>query len=128
MVKENHKNFISHFIPDLFTEENRVVFSEEIELLQKDAQLMSKESVIAALNGMRSRPDRVYVYKKARIPFGFIIGQQDIRANIPQLLEQIQLCCHAEMLMLKRVAHMGYIEDFESCVRFIKAFALQSYK
>jgi pimeloyl-ACP methyl ester carboxylesterase len=125
VVKKNHKNFISHFIPDLFTEENREKYAEDIVLLQKDAQLMSKEAVIAALSGMRQRKDHTKVLQTAPFPIGFIIGQQDIRANIDELFLQIKQCDQAQVLMLKNVAHMGFLEDTEACKKFLFSFVNQ---
>lgn len=128
IVKENHKNFISHFIPDLFTEENRNHYSEEISLLQLDAQLMQKEGVIASLSGMRNRPDRRSVFKNSEFRIGFIIGQQDIRIDVTEVLEQARMCNVSQILLLKDVAHMGYIEDFEQTSAFLRSFAENTFK
>lgn len=125
VVKENHSSFITQFIPDLFTDKNRELYKNEILNLQEEASDIDKDTIVAALSGMQMRPDRTQILKHAAFPVGFIIGQEDIRANLSELFEQIQLCTHAQILMLKEVAHMGYIEDTTACTNFALAFANQ---
>ncbi|MCK5846381.1 MAG: alpha/beta hydrolase [Bacteroidales bacterium] len=122
VVKDNHKNFISMFIPDLFTKENQQKYKTDIEKLQEEARNISKESVIASLEGMRHRTDKLSLLSKLEAPICFIIGKQDPRAPLKKMMDQISIPKHAEILILKDVAHMGYIEDFETTVSFIDSF------
>jgi len=122
VVKDNHKSFISMFIPDLFTKENQVKYTEEIKNLQEQARSISKESVIASLEGMRHRTDKTNVLSKLDVPICFIIGKQDPRTTLDIMLPLISIPKHVEVLMLNDVAHMGYIEDFETTVSFIDGF------
>lgn len=122
IVKENHKDFISAFIPDLFTKKNQEILSQEIDLLQKASRLISKESVIASLDGMRHRTDKLKLISNLRIPIMFIIGKQDSRTPLDKMFSQIELVKHAEVLILEDVAHMGYLEDFNKTYLFTSHF------
>ncbi len=122
IVKDNHKDFISSFIPDLFTKENQKKLSTEINKLQEASKSISKEAVIAALEGMRHRTDKEKLLKTTNLPVLFIIGKQDPRTPLDKLLPQIALAKHAEVLILDNVAHMGYLEDYKNTLAFVKHF------
>ena len=122
VVKEHHKDFISSFIPDLFTKKNQELLSGEIEELQIAARNIPKESVIASLEGMRQRTDKLKLLNTMRIPMLFIIGKQDPRAPLDKMMHQISLPKHAEVLILDDVAHMGYLENFVTTVGFVDGF------
>ena len=62
-VKKNHKNFLNSFIPELFIPENVSEYRKEIDKLILQANKMSKESVIAAMAGMRERESKLHVLK-----------------------------------------------------------------
>lgn len=127
VVKENHKNFISHFIPDLFTLRNQEKYTEEIKELQVASRKMEKEGIIAALNGMRQRTEKLILLKKAKVPVLFIIGKKDPRTPLHLMYKQISLAEHSEVLILDRVAHMGFIEAKETCLSFINDFATRCF-
>lgn len=122
VVKENHKDFISHFIPDLFTLRNQERYEEEIRELQAESRQMEKEGIIAALSGMRQRTDKLKLLKNTVVPVLFIIGKKDQRTPLDIMNEQISLAQHSEVLILDHVAHMGFIEAREVCMSFIKDF------
>ncbi len=122
VVKNNHKDFISAFIPDLFTRKNQDLLANEIKQLQKASRKMSKEAVIASLEGMRHRTDKLKLLSSMRIPMLFIIGKQDPRTPIDKILQQIALPKHAEVLLLDDVAHMGYLEAFDQTLAFVDHF------
>ena len=122
VVKENHKDFISSFIPELFTRKNQELYQEEISLLQKTARLIPKENVIATLEGLRQRSDKQALISKLKIPIMFILGKQDSRTPLDKLFLQIEVVKHAEVLILDDVAHMGYIESFDKTLSFVEHF------
>lgn len=122
LIKENHKDFISAFIPDLFTKENQKKLSQEISFLQEASRSISKEAVIAALEGMRHRTEKEKLLQTTNLPVLFIIGKQDPRTPLDKMLPQIALPKHAEVLLLNDVAHMGYLEDFNNTLAFVNHF------
>ena len=122
VVKQNHKDFISSFIPELFTTKNQTLLAKEISILQKASRSISKESVIASLEGMRYRTDKLKLISKLNIPIMFIIGKQDSRTPLSKMFPQIELVKHAEVLILDDVAHMGYLEAFNRTLSFTTHF------
>jgi pimeloyl-ACP methyl ester carboxylesterase len=122
VVKDNHKDFISAFIPDLFTKDNQKKLAKEISELQTASRKMSKEAVITALEGMRHRTDKEKLLRTTNLPVLFIIGKQDPRTPLEKMLSQIALPKHTEVLILDDVAHMGYLEDFNNTLSFVNHF------
>ncbi|MEI8202019.1 MAG: alpha/beta fold hydrolase [Bacteroidota bacterium] len=123
LIKQNKHPFLSAFIPDLFAPENIEPFSNEIEILKERALQISPESLIASIRGMMQRKDHSKLIHHARIPFLFIIGKQDSRSSFKQVIEQAQSAHHAEILLLDKVGHMGYIENKKTTLRVLKDFS-----
>ena len=127
LVQESRQQFISRFIPDLFAEENRERLSEEIEKLKEQAQSLSKEAIISALKGMRNRKEMHTFLKNTTLPVLFIAGKQDVRIPVQDLLQQVALPAHSELLLLEHSAHMGWIEQQEITLPALKHFAKRIY-
>ncbi|MBN2745240.1 MAG: alpha/beta hydrolase [Bacteroidales bacterium] len=122
IVEENHANFISSFIPDLFAQENKTIYAKEIDWLKTEAQKMTKEGIISALQAMRERRDGTKLLAQLHVPIMFIIGKSDPRMN-PELMKlQTWLPKKSHVLLLENVGHMGYLESFEPCTTFLKGF------
>jgi pimeloyl-ACP methyl ester carboxylesterase len=116
-------SFISQFIPQLFPLDVHKKFSNEIDKLVKQASEMPKEGVIAALEGMKIRPDRVELLMTTTLPVFFIIGLKDPKAPLARLWEMITMPAHSEALILRNCGHMGYIEASSETLAAIKGFA-----
>ncbi len=110
IVKKEHKNFISSFIPLLFAEQNIEKFKTEIEKLKETSLKTSAEGVIAALAGMRDREENTTLLKEAGFPVFFVVGKQDSRIPVDKVISQIALPKHSESIILDEVGHMGFIE------------------
>jgi len=123
VVNEDKLGFISQFIPQLFPLEVQDKFTGEIKKLVKQASRMTKEGVIAALEGMKVRPDRVELLMTTDLPVLFILGMKDPKAPISKLWEMITMPSHSEALILRNCGHMGYIEAPEETLKTIKGFA-----
>lgn len=121
IVKQNRKNFISQFIPDLFAPENLGKFAKEISLLQSQVIDMTSAAIIAAQNGMKIREDKLNVLTDLQAPILFILGKKDTRVVLQQAMEQAKLPAHSEILIVN-VGHMGYIEARDETLFTIKAF------
>lgn len=119
LLKQNKRNFISQFIPDLFAPENVVKFSDEIQKLTQTALSMTTESIIAAQMGMRDRACRLSLLENCKKPVLFIHGKQDKRCSDDLIFSQIQLCNHAEVLYLN-CGHMGFLECEPEVIKFLK--------
>jgi pimeloyl-ACP methyl ester carboxylesterase len=123
LVKKDHQSFIKNFIPDLFDPSNMKKFAKEIEILKEMAQKTSKEGLIAALEGMKMRPDRQHVLLNSKMPVLFIIGKNDSRIPMEVVIPQTLLPEHSEMLLLDHVGHMGFIEASIKTFAALKGFA-----
>ncbi len=122
IVKQNRKDFITNFIPDLFAPENVAKFAEEIRFLQSQVIDMTAEAIIAALQGMKIRESKINVLSNLPVPILFILGKKDKRIPLQQTMEQAILPNHSEVLILN-VGHMGYIEARNETLHTIKSFA-----
>ena len=122
IVKNNHANFISAFIPDLFAECNREKFSKEIDQIVKESLQTKKEGIIAALAGMRDRPDRLHVISETNVPILFIIGKDDTRITMDILKEQIIMPKVSESLIMQNNGHMGFIENTNLTLKAVNSF------
>lgn len=123
LVQESRQQFISRFIPDLFAEENRERLSPQIEHLKKQAHSISKEGIVSALKGMRDRKEKLTFLKNTSIPVLFIAGKQDARIPVQDLMQQVALPAHSELVLLQHAAHMGWLEQPEITLPALKHFA-----
>ena len=80
-VKQNHKTFVRIAIPMLFSEGNRAVFTSEIKSITNEALEMSPQGIIAALEGMKIRKNRLNLFKNSKIPKLVILGKKDTILN-----------------------------------------------
>jgi pimeloyl-ACP methyl ester carboxylesterase len=70
----------------------------------------SAQGVTAALAGMRDREDGSGLLKKVDFPVFFVVGKQDSRIPIEKILPQLTLPPHAEVVILDKTGHMGFVE------------------
>ncbi|MFA5973548.1 MAG: alpha/beta hydrolase [Lentimicrobiaceae bacterium] len=128
IVKQNRGGFIRQFIPDLFDQKHVENYTIAIQKLQDQAALMTSDAIIAALKGMRDRPNQLQYLLLAEIPVLFIIGKQDSRIPYSQVMAQAVIPSHSEILLLEDVGHMGYIEAPGKTLQALKHFAIRCYE
>jgi pimeloyl-ACP methyl ester carboxylesterase len=122
IVKLNKAGFIKEFIPDLFAEENTVIYAAEIESLQKRAAQTPPEGIVAALEAMRDRTGKIELLLNTKVPVLFIAGKEDSRIPVQNIMAQAVLPAHAEVLILGNVGHMGFIEASEKTLDMLRYF------
>jgi pimeloyl-ACP methyl ester carboxylesterase len=125
LVEQDRQGFIRNFIPDLFDPQNVPAFREEIEQLREMAGGTPKEGILAALEGMKIRPDRRHVLAAAAMPVQFIVGRNDTRVPMQVIMPQTVLPRHSEVIILDRVGHMGFLEAREDTFQALRHFALK---
>lgn len=123
LVKKDHHGFIKNFIPGLFDPGNKNKYAREMASLKELSSATPKEGIIAALEGMKARPDRTHVLTQLRVPMLFIIGKNDSRIPMQTILPQAILPEHSELLVLDHVGHMGFIEAPAETYDAVKGFA-----
>ena len=123
VVKQNRQGYISQFIPDLFAPANVGKFQKEIAELREAALKMSKEGIIASLEGMKARRSHLDFLEKTAIPVMFIVGKKDPRSDFALLQDQIALPTHSESLILSECGHMGWLEAKDVTLPALGSFA-----
>lgn len=123
IIDKDKKGFIQGFIPSLFDPRNVERFRQEISQLKVIAASMSKEAIIAALRGMKLRPDRTHVLANSDIPIQFIIGKNDTRIPMELVVPQTLLPSYSEVTILEGVGHMGFIEERQKTFHAVRSFA-----
>ena len=108
-VKHNHKTFIRLAISNLFALKNRPHFSKEITHTIEEALRTPLQGIIAALEGMKIRPDRQSFFKSTNFKKLIIISKND------PVLEYNLLIKEANNSNAKIVefpdGHMSHIEN-----------------
>lgn len=127
LIRKNHYNFLSGFIPSLFTPENQMKYVDEINALVQGSKKMNVDGVVAGNAGMAERRDCTRILKIATYPVLFIIGKQDTRLPFEKALEQVGLPSDSTALILGDVAHMGYLEAREKTFHAVKTFVDRCY-
>lgn len=120
LVKDNHKSFIRKAVPNLFRPKNRRTMRDVVNEVKQQALTTSKQGVIAALEGMKVRPDREVLLHFAPYPFLFIAGKNDPVFPFEVLEDQLQ----AEQVTpcITENGHMAHLEDTVVVVKAVKEF------
>ncbi len=126
-IKIDHNSFINNFIPDLFATINVEKYLSEIEKLIFQASCTPKIGIIAALEGMKIRNSKLNVLATSSYPVLFIIGKEDKRINVIDILSQTLLPSHSEMLLLSNTGHVGYIEAKNVSLSAIQHFTERAF-
>ncbi len=119
-VKQNHKTFIRLSINNLFMPKNRNLFTSEIEQVINEAMKTPLQGIIAALEGMKIRPDRFLVFKDAAFKKFMIIGKNDPVLDSNSLLQQA-LEAKASYTIFQD-GHMSHIENKQELLELITTF------
>jgi pimeloyl-ACP methyl ester carboxylesterase len=81
-----------------------------------------KQGIIAALEGMKDRPDRSIILGLVDYPIMMIIGKHDNVLPSEQLLEQAKKIRDPHVLYLEDAGHMGFLESPKTCHKAIRKF------
>lgn len=110
LINDNRLKFIIDFIPNLFAKDNISKCASEIEELKDIALNTPREGIIAAQMGMIERRDRQDILEGSNVPILFIIGKEDVRADVLTVLAQASLPKFSETMILN-TGHMSFIEE-----------------
>ncbi len=119
-IKQYPDTFVKLAIPNLFSEENKTRFKPEIEVLTKEALKTPQQGIIAALEGMKIRKDRTFIYNSADYPILMIISKKDPALDVASLYKQLE----DTQVMLYEFpnGHMSYIENYPEIVDVLNNF------
>lgn len=119
-VKQNHKTFIRLAINNLFRPKNRIIFSEEIKQLKKDALKTPLQGIIAALEGMKIRKDRTDLLHFTSYKKMLILGKKDPVLDYTTLIDQVKKT-NVELAVFPD-GHMSHIENKDFFLQKIMYF------
>jgi pimeloyl-ACP methyl ester carboxylesterase len=126
-VKANHKIYTTEVIKNLFATKNAKYLKTEIAFAQKIAAKVSKRSIIAALEGMKDRPNRDVILGMVHYPVMMVIGELDNVLPKDQLMEQSQVIKNKHILYLEHDGHMGFLESPKLTVKALRKFLRACY-
>ena len=127
VVKANHKIYTTEVIKNLFATKNAKYLKTEIAFAQKIASQVSKRSIIAALEGMKDRPNRDVILGMVHYPVMMVIGELDNVLPKDQLFEQSHLIKNKQLLYLEHDGHMGFLESPKLTIKALRKFLRTCY-
>ncbi|MBP7496870.1 MAG: alpha/beta hydrolase [Bacteroidales bacterium] len=127
IVRNNHIGFIYEFISELFATNNVDKFGNEIKQLQENAAALTKEAIIAAIEGMKQRNDKTNILQSGLVPSLLIFGLEDKRVSLEIINKHKELSKNSETIILRNTGHMGYIEEGKKTIKLISRFASKVY-
>lgn len=128
IVKKDQRRYVSELINKLFAPSNTGKFQKETAQLKEAAYRAPSAGIINALLGMKDRPDRQHVLKKAHFPIQFIIGREDQVMPCEVLLAQTKLSKKISTLVIENCGHMGFYEAREEAQKTLLKFARKCFR
>ena len=119
-VKLNAKSFVRKSIPMLFRPVNRKRFKVDITAVKEKASQTSTRGIIAALAGMRDRPNRELLLKFPPYPVHIIAGDKDPRISYQESKELSEISEYVTLHTINGSGHMSYIEDLDATIEMIQ--------
>ena len=123
-VKKDYSTFVRLSIANLFSEENRLKLTQEIELVKLEALKTPLQGIVAALEGMKIRKDREVVLHLTSYPKLLILGEKDGVLNYQENSSQIENT-NASLISFPD-GHMSPIENREETLNTILEFIKKS--
>ena len=120
IVQKHKQIFVKSSVSNLFSEESRKKFKDQLDLRIQEAMKMEVESIIAAVKGMKIRKDREDILKKFKGEKWIIAGKED--ALIPyEEIKEVARSTKSKFIGLPG-GHMSYIEQKETVKEAFKEF------
>ena len=110
-VKNTYKTFVRISVSNLFKPSNRLILTKEIEEVTKEALKTPLQGIVAALEGMKNRPDRETLLSETSFKKMMIIGKEDPALDYNSLIEQTQ---NSDIKVVEFPdGHMSHIENIQ---------------
>lgn len=107
----------------MFARENLESMKGELERSKKIASRNPGEGIIALLNGMIARPSRQYILESGSVPLLWILGRHDLYFSPEKAMRDTGWPYNAELVILEKSGHLGFIEETEKSAAVIARFA-----
>ena len=128
VVKANHRIYSEEVIRNLFAGHHLDQMKKELTFATKIAGTTGKQGIIAALEGMKDRPDRSIILGLVSYPILMVIGKHDNVLPAGQLLEQSKKIKHPHIVVLEDDGHMGFLESPKASNKALRKFLRLCYK
>ena len=112
--------FIESFIPPLFYDQ----LNPHIPAVVALASQTKQETLIAYVEAMRDRPERMHVLEQFQRPVLFIAGERDGGISPESVKKQSELNPQSILHILPEVAHMGMYEKERLTLELTRGFLL----
>jgi len=115
IIEKGHKHLlVSQNIPNMYAADNLDKFQSTVNYSMDIAHSLSEVGVIAAIRGLKSRPDRSRVLEEADIPCLNIIGRKDNYIDFEEVSMKTSLPAGSSKLVMEKSGHMGFVEEPEN--------------
>lgn len=118
--KHGVEKFVDSFVPPLFSEQHRIEQGEAIAQLIERGKKSSKKGVLAFIEAMRDRKDRMDVWKNFPGPKLMIAGSLDASVKIEASRQHQPFASHYHEL--PETGHMGMFEEPEKTLQLMEGF------
>lgn len=120
MAQTNYANLVRMSFVNLFSEESRTLFKDEIELAIKQALKTPTQGYIAANEGMILRNNYQDFFTNATFKKLLILGEKDWIINAEKMIAYAEKNSINYILLLQ--GHMSHIENKEELIVALKEF------
>ncbi|MFL1894481.1 alpha/beta fold hydrolase [Aquimarina sp. 2-A2] len=120
IVKKNPNAYTSMAISNLFAPSNREKHQKKISLIKRQATNTSLQGILAALEGMKDRPDLSLLLKRLTLPKCIIAGKED--PVLPYDQSRTESNITKTKLITLDGGHMLHIENQKECALEISDF------
>lgn len=117
LVRENKKAYVNMAIQNLLSKENINKFREEIEELKQQAQKMTAEGIIGALQGMKIRTNHNLLFTNFNKKKIILASKNDPILDYNEM-KRIAFETKSELLSLPG-GHLSFIEDKKELMKFV---------
>jgi pimeloyl-ACP methyl ester carboxylesterase len=128
LVKANARLYTRDTIKNLFATRNIEQLKSEISFAQRIAVKTPRRGIVAALEGMKDRPNRDVILNFAEYPVMMVVGRYDNILPMQLLLNQAEMIKSRYVLLLENNGHMGFLENPKHSLIHIKRFARNCFK
>lgn len=108
-VDTHKEEFVQEEITRLFAENNRAIFTDQLNPKIDEAKKLSAESIKASARGMKIRPERTGILKNFEGKKWIVTGEEDPIIPYPSIVKVAE-ATHTKLVALSG-GHMSYIED-----------------
>jgi pimeloyl-ACP methyl ester carboxylesterase len=128
VVKHNHALFIKEVVPNLFIEERTPALRGAMKRILNIAIKTPKQGIVAALEGMKNRPNREIILNFAPYPVLCLGGKHDSVVSWEDLERQSKLSERGVFHLSETGGHMCFVEDKIPCLTVLDHFIVSCKK